>query len=125
MLLIQCLAAPRCGTLHFKRVRWRRELVQQSRRVLRVFEVREARNADDANFRAHADDLVTRYPAGGEVTVYYQPGHPEQSLIEPGVEPRAWALPVVGLVLLAAGSIWLRTASRQNSPPAEPAVEHR
>ena len=76
----------------------------------------------DANYRSYADDLVQRYPKDGEVTVYYNPANPEQSVLEPGVQPQTWVIIIVGVVLLAAGGMWLRSSSKPVSDSSEPAA---
>ena len=62
-----------------------------------------------ASYKGRVDEVVARYPKEGTVTVYYKPGNPAECLLEPGVQFQSWLLPVVGCVLLAAGSFWLRS----------------
>jgi len=56
-----------------------------------------------ATQRQRASRVVAEYPPGGEVTVYYRPGVPETSVLEPGIKPGAWRLLMVGPYLLAVG----------------------
>lgn len=62
-----------------------------------------------ASYKSRVDEVVTRYPKDGEVTVYYQPGNAAECLLEPGVVFQTWLLPALGGVLLAAGGFWLRS----------------
>ena len=59
-----------------------------------------------SNDPSHAQGVVSRYPQGKPVTVYYMPGNPEECLLEPGLQGQAWLLPGLGLVFFVAG-IWL------------------
>ena len=52
---------------------------------------------------SHARGVVSRYPQGKTVTVYYMPGNPEECLLEPGLQGQAWFLPGLGLVFFVAG----------------------
>ena len=53
---------------------------------------------------SHARNIVNQYPVGKELTVYYMPSEPEESLLEPGMQTQAWFLPGFGLVFLCTGS---------------------
>lgn len=53
--------------------------------------------------RGHASGIVSRYPVGKQVAVYYMPDKPGESLLEPGMSVKAWFLPGFGLVFLVAG----------------------
>lgn len=53
--------------------------------------------------RAHARNIVKRYPAGKTVTVYYKPGDPETCVLETGTPWGAYFLPSFGVVFLGAG----------------------
>ncbi|WP_025414627.1 DUF3592 domain-containing protein [Gemmatirosa kalamazoonensis] len=44
--------------------------------------------------------VEARYPAGARVVVRHAPGHPELSVLEPGIAREAWLLPAAGAVLL-------------------------
>ena len=54
---------------------------------------------------SHARRVVNRYPEGEDVTVYYQPGNPEEALLEPGLKAQSWFLPAFGLVFLTVGCL--------------------
>lgn len=54
---------------------------------------------------SHARRIVNNYPKGKSVTVYYMPGNPEESLLEPGVKAKAWFVPGFGLIFFIAGSL--------------------
>ena len=72
---------------------------------------------------SHAQGIVDRYPVGKQVSVYYQPGKPDECLLEPGVTAQAWFMPGFGLTLLVGGVLWAafmpRVAARQGqaAPP--------
>ena len=56
-----------------------------------------------SNDPSHARGVVSRYPQGKTVTVYYIPGNPEECVLEPGLQGQAWFLPGLGLVFFVAG----------------------
>lgn len=58
-----------------------------------------------AGNRSHAERIVERYPEGKDVTVYYMPEDPEESLLEPGLKGQAWFLPGFGLAFVAIGTL--------------------
>ncbi|MGP8202239.1 MAG: DUF3592 domain-containing protein [Limisphaerales bacterium] len=49
---------------------------------------------------ADAEAISSRYPAGSSVTVFVNPGKPEQSVLEYGVTPLSWIPLAVGLVFI-------------------------
>mgnify|MGYP000859453594 CR=1 FL=1 len=53
--------------------------------------------------RKAAVKRVNQYPESSSVNVYYMPGHPEVSVLEPGVHPGVYFFPGIGLVVLIAG----------------------
>jgi len=53
----------------------------------------------DADARA----LVSRYPPGEEVRVYYNPENPQEAVLEPGFATRSWMYALGGLVFLSVG----------------------
>ncbi len=52
---------------------------------------------------SHARSIVNRYSKQLPVTVYYQPEHPQESVLETGIKGQAYFLPLFGLVFLSAG----------------------
>jgi hypothetical protein len=50
---------------------------------------------------ADAEAITSRYPAGSGVTVYVNPGKPEQSVLEYGVTPLSWIPLAAGLVFIS------------------------
>jgi hypothetical protein len=74
---------------------------------------------------SHAQGIVNRYPNGAKVTVYYMPGHPDESVLEPGLALQAWILPGMGLLFFIVGCamvvflprLMARTAATAQSPP--------
>jgi hypothetical protein len=53
--------------------------------------------------RSRHEEIVERYPEGGQVEVSYRPSQPEECLLEPGVKGQTWFLPLFGLVFLIPG----------------------
>lgn len=53
---------------------------------------------------ARARRVLNRYPKGKEVTVYYNPEDPEQSVLEPGIHGATWFLPAFGLLFAVVGA---------------------
>lgn len=52
--------------------------------------------------RSKAEKELTRYPAGGDVPVYYNPDKPEEAVLEQKAGGATWAL-VVGVICLSIG----------------------
>lgn len=52
---------------------------------------------------AEAQERAARYPAGRVVEVRYQPGRPEESVLEPGPAPDGWFVLAIGGAALALG----------------------
>ncbi len=52
---------------------------------------------------ASARETVDKYPEGAKVKVFYNPGSPQTSLLEPGVSTAMWLLVLVGPLFMAAG----------------------
>ena len=66
----------------------------------------------------HARRIVNRYPVDHEVQVFYQPGQPEECLLEPGLKKQAWFIPGAGALFAGIGillAIWLPRARRLKS----------
>jgi len=59
--------------------------------------------------RAIAERTVKKYPVGATVKVYYDPGKPEQSVLEPGYSGGMLFMPIMGTVVVGCGllSAWL------------------
>ena len=53
----------------------------------------------------HAYSIMAKYPVGKDVRVYYKPGEPTESLLEPGMKGQALVLPAFGLVFLVIGCV--------------------
>jgi len=58
-----------------------------------------------SNDQAHARRVVTNYPKGKSITVYYMAENPKECLLEPGLKLQAWFTPGLGLVFLLVGSL--------------------
>lgn len=54
----------------------------------------------DSSESSHAKEIVSRYPAGKNVTVYYRPGKPDDCILEPGIHAQAFIMAAIGMVLL-------------------------
>jgi hypothetical protein len=57
--------------------------------------------------RAAADVLVGRYPVGGQVTVFYNPSRPDDSVLVPGGSRGNWFFLVFGCALFVAAVLGL------------------
>ena len=55
----------------------------------------------------HARQIVNRYPQGGEVTVYFKPGQPKISVLEPGESWSTYMPLGMGVVFFLMGLIVL------------------
>lgn len=53
---------------------------------------------------SHAQEIISRFPANSQVTVYYHPHDPAQSVLEPGVAAQTFFQPAFGLVFASAGA---------------------
>jgi len=54
---------------------------------------------------SHARGIVSRYPKGKIVNVYYMAEKPEECLLEPGLKLQSWFLPGFGLIFLIVGCV--------------------
>lgn len=68
--------------------------------------------------RAEAEGVVAAHPEGSDVTVYYEPGNPARSGLEPGSVPRGFGMfamlsstfVLIGVLLFMSGAIgWARS----------------
>jgi hypothetical protein len=50
----------------------------------------------ESSKKADAQQDLAKYPVGGKVKVFYSPGDPADSVLEPGIQPSSWFLPGVG-----------------------------
>ena len=53
--------------------------------------------------RSWAEDIVTRYPAGAEVTVYYKPTDHGFAVLDPGIDPDNHAMILIAIICLVGG----------------------
>jgi hypothetical protein len=58
----------------------------------------------DTEKESDAANVVARYPAGRPARVYYQPGNPVESVLEPGSGGVPWLLAALGLVFALVGT---------------------
>ena len=75
--------------------------------------------AVSSNKLARAEELVGRYPEGGEVQVHYDPEDPGSSVLEPGVHGGAYFLPVIGLIFLLLGGGITVVRRKMRAAPAQ------
>ncbi len=68
--------------------------------------------ADDSYTLAQARQLAGRFPVDKAVTVYYNPNHPQQSVLQPGTTPGTFGGSVMGLVSALLGILLLRLTAR-------------
>lgn len=61
---------------------------------------------------SYADDAVARFQAGAEVPVYYDPAHPEKSVLRRGANGVAYVLPVLSAALALFGVALVRLSAR-------------
>jgi len=54
--------------------------------------------------RSWAEDIVTRFPAGAEVTVYYKPGDPSAAVLDPGVDQDNYIVLIIAIGTILAGA---------------------
>lgn len=52
---------------------------------------------------AHAGGIVSRYPVGSKTLVYYDPGDPNTSVLEPGATWSSFVGIIAGIIFLAIG----------------------
>ncbi|MCI5207547.1 MAG: DUF3592 domain-containing protein, partial [Candidatus Electrothrix sp. ATG2] len=52
---------------------------------------------------AAAEKIVRQYPKGGEVEIYYNPGDPEESVLQPGYFGGLLFFPIMGVMAMLAG----------------------
>jgi hypothetical protein len=80
--------------------------------------IRISRVASGDSSYAKAD--VETYGAGRSVRVFYDPAHPQRSLLEPGMHPSNSLLPLLGLVfmLASAGFLYMIRRSGFGKPVA-------
>jgi hypothetical protein len=57
----------------------------------------------DTSDPSHAQQIVTRYPKGKTVKVYYRDSDPDICVLEPGIQARAWFFPTISLVFCVIG----------------------
>jgi len=69
--------------------------------------------------KARAEELVGRYPEGGEVEVHYDPEDPGSSVLEPGVHGGAYFLPALGLIFLLLGGGITVVRRKMRAEPAQ------
>jgi hypothetical protein len=56
--------------------------------------------------RLIAQKIIDRYPIGKSITVYYKPGNPDESVLEPGAGLSGLIFILGGLVVLTAGVLF-------------------
>lgn len=57
----------------------------------------------ETSLRAKIDQILREYPVGSEVEVFFNPGAPQESVLEPGVAAFDYIFLVVGFVITAIG----------------------
>lgn len=76
---------------------------------------------------SHAGSIVSRYPAGSKVLVYYDPGDSKTSVLEPGVSLSSFVGIIAGVVFFAIGffgflvslrKVRNKTVATSEPPPA-------
>jgi hypothetical protein len=65
---------------------------------------------DDENSRSklsYTNQMVSKYPAGKQALVYYNPAEPQSSVLEPGISETTWISLIFGMGFTIAGSGFL------------------
>jgi len=57
--------------------------------------------------------LVERHPKGKQITVYYKPDNPAESLLEPGLRVKTLIMPAGGLIFFVPGILMAIFLPRQ------------
>jgi len=60
-----------------------------------------------------AQQLVNKYPAGENVTVFYNPNNPSEAVLEPGITNTNNIFLIIGIILIIAGIVFLYFALRR------------
>jgi hypothetical protein len=76
------------------------------------------------SYRSHAtsyeyvQDVLARFPVGQEISVHYEPGNPQRSVLEPGQDMMCLMGPGIGAVFFFVG-LWLFRHSGTTRVPPE------
>ncbi len=62
---------------------------------------------------SHQNDIANKYREGEEVTVYYSPQEPGESVLEPGINGGTWMIPGIGFLFFCSGVFMLYYTPRQ------------
>ncbi len=60
-----------------------------------------------ASYSSRAEDVVSRYPQGSVVRVYYNPQNPNESVLEPGLGFGSFFIVIVGVIFAFIGTTLL------------------
>lgn len=66
---------------------------------------------------SYASDAVAAFPEGAEVPVYYDPAHPEKSVLRPGANWLAYGLPLISALMILFGAALVRLSIRLRATP--------
>jgi hypothetical protein len=98
------------GISYFPRIVYTYEVQGSQYRGRALNPAAEAAGGGDKNW---AQQIVNRYPLKSAVKVYYNPADPNDAILEPGVQRRAYMPVFFALFFAAAGGVmWV-----MNSPP--------
>jgi len=64
--------------------------------------------------QSYAMEDERRYPVGKTVKVFYSPTDPADSVLEPGVHPSSWFLPIVGAAFIVIPALMMSIAFATN-----------
>jgi hypothetical protein len=87
-------------------------------------EYRSSNVAFGYNRAAQIRARFERYAKGDRVAVFVRPGDPSVSVIEPGIHPSNYAMPLLGVFFILSGS-WLGRYVYTTTKPTEPRHEKR
>lgn len=70
------------------------------------------------------EEIAAHFPRGRSLQVYYDPTDPDQSTLVPGISPRVWILPGIGMVLLLIGTLvfarWNKSSRKHSGAASVP-----
>jgi hypothetical protein len=67
---------------------------------------------------SHASDAVAEFQEGANVPVYYDPAHPQSSVLRPGATPMAYGIPLISAMMILFGIALVRMSIRLGREPS-------
>lgn len=69
---------------------------------------------------SYASDAVAQFQEGQDVPVYYDPAHPEKSVLRPGANWLAYGLPLISVLVILFGAALVRLFTQLQASPESP-----